>query len=160
MGSRISNIRIRAFRLFKNGLILGFALFFLNMLQPMLSFINFEIEGLTITGELVLRTVSLLFIIYFGYFILIDAKYFLDFISIKLGSKEQEKAKSLIYDVASIISLILASQLLTPFLVSIRDVGIAVAEITNIVLLVIGFVIAYHLISQIYHLVRNYFEKI
>jgi uncharacterized protein YacL len=161
MASGTSEIRTRAFRLLKNSLTLGFILIFLDLLRPELSsFINFEIGGFPITGEMVLSIISLMVIISFGYFILIDAKYFLDFISIRLGSKERGKAKSITYDIAIIISLVLASQLLTPFLASIPDVGNAVAKATNIALLAVGFVIVYHLADEIYYLIRKNIENL
>jgi uncharacterized protein YacL len=161
MASGTSGIRTRAFRLLKNSLILGFILIFLGFLRPELSsFINFEIGGFPITSEMILSIISLMFIIYFGYFILIDAKYFLDFISIKLGSKERGKAKSVTYDIAIIISLVLASQLLTPFLDSISDVGNAIAKVANIVFLAIGFVITYHLANEIYYLIKKNIENV
>jgi hypothetical protein len=161
MASGTSEIRTRAFRLLKNSLTLGFILILLDLLRPELSsFINFQIGGFPITGEMVLSIISLMFIVYFGYFILIDAKYFLDLISIKLGSKERGKAKNITYDIAIIISLVLASQLLTPFLTSISDIGNAAAKATNIVLLAIGFVIVYHLANEIYYLIRRNIENL
>ncbi len=161
MASGIREIRTRVFRLLKNSLTLGFILIFLGFLRPELSsFINFEIGGFPITGEMVLSIIALMFIIYFGYFILIDAKYFLDLISIKLGSKERGKAKSVTYDIAIIISLVLASQLLTPFLASIPNVGDAVAKATNIVFLAIGFVIVYHLANETYYLIKKNIENL
>jgi hypothetical protein len=161
VASGTSEIRIRVFRLLKNSLSLGFILIFLGLLRPEISsLINFEIGGFQITGEMVLSIVSLIVIIYFGYFILIDAKYFLDVISFKLGSRERGKAKGITYDVAIIISLALASQLLTPFLASIPDVGNTVAKATNIAFLAIGFVIVYHLGSEIYYLIKKKIESV
>jgi hypothetical protein len=159
--SETSEIRTRVFRLLRNSLTLGFALIFFNLLRPELSsFITFEIGGLTITSETVLNIVSLVFIVYFGYFILIDAKYFLDYISTKLGSREGGKAKSLIYDIAAIISLILASQLLTPFAVSIPHIGNAVANAINIMFLVICLIIVYHLANELYYLIKKHVENL
>jgi hypothetical protein len=161
MVSGASEIRTRAFRLLKNSLALGFILISFSLLRPELAFfIHFEIGGFTITGEMILNMVSLIFIIYFGYFILIDSKYFLDFLSNKLGTKERGRAKSVIYDVAAIISLILASQLLTPFVASVPDVGDAAATAVNVAFLAVGFVIAYHLANEIYHLMKKHVEKL
>jgi hypothetical protein len=154
-------IRIRAFRLLKNSLILGFTLILVNLFRPELSlFINFEIGGFTITGEIVSSVISLMFIIYFGYFILTDAKYFLDFISAELGSKERGKTKNITYDIAAIISLILASQLLTPFVASIPDVGNLVAKAASIAFLVIGVIIIYHLANEVYYLIKKNVENL
>jgi hypothetical protein len=161
MAGKASEIRARAFRLLKSGLALGFTLIFLSLLRPELSsFISFEIGGFTVTGEVILSIISLVFVIYFGYFILVDAKYFLDFISVKLGSKERGKAKRVTYDVAIVISLVLVSQLLTPFLASIPDAGNAVAKAANIALLAIGFVIVYHLASELYYLIKRNIESL
>jgi predicted PurR-regulated permease PerM len=161
MVSRTGEIRIRALRLLKNSLILSFTLILLSLVRPeLLSFINFEIGGFRITGEIVLSVISLVFIIYFGYFVLIDVKYFLDFISAELGSKERGRAKSVTYDIAGIISLILASQLITPFVASISDVGNSVAKGINIVLLAIGFFIVYHLATEIYDLIKKNIENL
>jgi hypothetical protein len=161
MASKASEIRTRTFRLLKSSLALGFTLIFLSLLRPeLISFISFEIGGFTVTGEVIISIISLMFVIYFGYFILIDAKYFLDFISVKLGSKERGKAKSVTYDVAIIISLVLASQLLTPFLASIPDAGNDVAKATNIAFLAIGFVIVYHLAKELYYLIKKKIENL
>jgi hypothetical protein len=156
-----SKIRTRAFRLLRNSLILGFVLTFLNLLRPELStFITFRIAGFTITSAAVLNIVSLIFIAYFGYFILIDANYFLGLMSTKLGSKESGKAKSLIYDIAAIISLVLASQLLTPLVVSIPQVGNFLANAINITFLIVCLLIVYHLGNALYHLIKRHIENL
>jgi hypothetical protein len=156
-----SEIRIRAFRLLKNSLILGFILILVNLIRPELSlFINFEIGGFTITGEIVASVISLIFIIYFGYFILTDAKYFLDFISAELGSKERGKTKNITYDIAAIISLILASQLLAPLASAIPDVGNLVTKAASIAFLVIGVLVIYHLANEVYYLIRKNIENL
>lgn len=156
-----SEIRIRASRLLKNSIILGFILILLSLIRPELSlFINFEIGGFTITGEIVSSVVSLMCIIYFGYFILTDAKYFLDLISAEIGSKERGKTKNITYDIAAIISLILASQLLTPFVTSIPDAGNFVAKAASIAFLVIGVIIIYHLANEVYSLLKKNVENL
>jgi hypothetical protein len=161
MASGTSGIRVRAFRLLKNSLTLGFVLIFLDLIRPELSsLISFEVGGFSITGEMVLSIVSLLFIIYFGYFILIEAKYFLGLISIKLGGRERGKAKSVTYDVAIIISLVLASQLLAPFFASIPNFGDNIATTVNIAFLAVGFVIVYHLANEIYDLIKKNIENL
>ena len=158
---KTGEIRIKALRLLKNSLILGFVLILLNLIRPeMKLFINFEIEGFTITGEIVSSILSLIFIIYFGYFILTDAKYFLDLISVEFGSKERGKTKNIMYDIAAIISLILASQLLAPFLASIPDIGSIIAKTVSIVFLVIGVLIIYHLSNEVYYLIKENIENL
>jgi hypothetical protein len=158
---KTSEIRIKALRLLKNSLILGFMLTLLNLIRPEISFfINFEIGGFTITGEIVSSILSLIFIIYFGYFILTDAKYFLDFISLEFGSKERGKTKNIMYDIAAIISLILASQLLAPFAAFIPDAGNIVTKAVSIVFLVIGVFIIYHLSNEVYYLVKKNIENL
>lgn len=165
MTSELEGIRKRSFRLLKNVLILCFAFILFSTIRPELaSFVNFEIGGFEITSEMIFDIVSLIFIIYFGYFILFDLKYFLDFtnkfMSIKLGAKERGKAKNVTYDVAAIISLILAAALLTPLITSIPDVGETIEKGINIVFIGIGFFIVYHLAHEVYYLVKNYVEKI
>lgn len=165
MTSEPEEIRKRSFRLLKSVLILCFALILFSAIRPELaSLINFKIGGFEITSEMILDTVSLVFIIYFGYFILIDLNYFLDFInkfmSIKLGARERGKAKNVTYDVAAIISLMLAAALLTPLITSIPDVGETIGKGINIVFIGIGFFIVYHLAHEVYYLVKNYVEKI
>lgn len=165
MISEPEGIRKRSFRLLKNVLILCFASILFSTIRPELaSLVNFEIAGFEITSEMILDIIYFVFIIYFGYFILIDLKYFLDFInkfmSIKLGAKEHGKAKNVTYDVAAIISLILAAALLTPLITSIPDVGETIGKGINIVLIGIGFFIVYHLAHEVYYLLKNYVVKI
>lgn len=153
--------RRRILRLFRNTLTLGFVLVFLNLLRPELSsLINSFLQGFAITSQTFLSIIILIFIVYFGYFILIDAKYFLDMVSTKLGSKERDKSKAITYDVAGIISLILASQLLTPLLYSISHFGDTIAKSVNIVFLAVSLFLAYHLASQIYYLAKQNVEKL
>ena len=158
-------IRKRGFRLLRSVLILCFALILSNTIRPDLSsFLNFEIMGFDITSEVILNVVTLFFIIYFGYFILVDLKFFLDFAykfaAVKLGAKERGKAKNITYDIAAIISLILVAALLTPVITSIPDVGETIGKGINIVFLGIGFFIVYHLAHEVYYIVKNYIEKI
>ena len=156
MAEESGETRKRILRLIKNTLTLGFVLVFLNLLSSELSsLINYFLQGFTITSQTVLNIITLMFIVYFGYFILIDAKYFLDMISAKLGAKERDKSKAITYDVAGIISLILM-----PFLYSIAQFGDSLAKVVNIVFLAVGLFIAYHLASQIYYLARQNVEKL
>ena len=165
LNSEPKGMRKRAFRLLKNILILLFAFILFNTIRPELaSLVNFEVGGFEITSEMILDIVSLVFIIYFGYFILVDLKYFLDFMnkimSIRLGAKERGRAKNVTYDVAAIISLILAAALIAPLITSIPDVGETIEKGINIVFIGIGFFIAYHLVHEIYYLVKNYIERV
>jgi predicted PurR-regulated permease PerM len=161
MAGESGETRRRILRLIKNILTLSFLLVFLNLLQPELSsLINFFLQGFAITSQPVLNTIILIFIVYFGYFILIDAKYFLDMVSTRLGTKEREKSKAITYDVAGIISLILASQFVTPLLNSISQFGDTIAKAVNIVFLAVSLFLAYHLASQIYYLAKQNVEKL
>jgi hypothetical protein len=154
-------IRARIFRLLKNSLALSFVLILINLLRPELNLlIKYEIGGFEVTGDVISDIGSLVFIVYFGHFILIDSKYFLDFLSSKLEQKERGRTKSITYDIAAIISLILASLLLTPFMTSIPDVGDTAAKVINIVFLAIGFLIVYHLASEAYYLAKKHIEAL
>jgi predicted PurR-regulated permease PerM len=153
--------RRRILRLAKTILTLSFLLVFLNLLHPELSsLINYFLQGFAITSQTVLNIITLILIVYFGYFILIDTKYFLDMLSTRLGAKERNKSKIITYDVAGIISLILASQLVTPLLTSISQFGDTLAKAVNIVFLAISLFLAYHLASQIYYLAKQNVEKL
>ena len=142
MVEKSGEIRKRVLRLIKNTLALGFVLVFLNLLQSELSsLLNYFLQGFAITNLNVLNIITLLFIIYFGYFMLIDTKYFIDRISSRLGAKERHKSKVITYDVASIITLILASQLLAPLLYAISqfgDMGISIPARGPVVVIVMG----------------------
>ena len=153
--------RRRILRLTKNILMLSFVLVFLNLLRPELSsLINFFLQGFAITSQTVLNVITLTFIVYFGYFILIDTKYFLDLVSTRLGAKERDRSRAITYDVAGIISLILASQLVTPLLKSISEFGETIVKVVNIGFLAVSLFLAYHLASQIYYLAKQNVEKL
>jgi predicted PurR-regulated permease PerM len=153
--------RRRILRLTKSILTLSFLLVFLNLLRPELSsLINYFLQGFAVTSQMVLNVIMLILIVYFGYFILIDAKYFLDMISSRLGAKERDRSKTIVYDVAGIISLILASQLVTPLLNSIAHFGDTIAKVANVVFLAVSLFLAYHLASQIYYLAKQNVEKL
>ena len=112
------------------------------------------------TSDAILNLVTLIFIIYFGYYILIDSKYFLDLVSEKLGSKETNKARNITYDITAIISIILASQLLTPILSNIPSIGSTVTKIVNLTFLASEFLILYHMANQIYYLLKQYIDRL
>ena len=164
MTDKGSELRSRVFRLIKNILLLSFILFFLRSIQPELSLlINFELGGFLITGGIAVAILSLISTIYFGYFILIDLGYFLNFvdkfISTKLKQTERGKAKNIIYDIAIIISLALTSEFLAPLVVLIPKTGITIMKIINIVFLAIDFLIAYHIAVEIYFLLEKSINK-
>ncbi len=155
-----SEVRIRVFRLIKNSLALGFILFFFSLLRPeLVSLIDFAIGELSISGDLILNIIALMFVVYFGYFILVDVKYFLDWASTRFGKKDQGSPKGITYDIAGLISLVLASFLVTPLLTSVGG-GETAVNVFNIALLAIGFFIVYHLANQIYVLIKQEIEKL
>jgi uncharacterized protein YacL len=117
-------------------------------------------EGLALSSSLILDVVTLLFVVYFGYFILIDAKYFLDLASARFSRKDRSELQNITYDTAGLISLVLVSALVTPILDSAKVFGGAASKIFNIVLLGVGFFILYHLATQLYSLARHQVEKI
>jgi hypothetical protein len=153
--------RKRILRLTKNTLTLSFLLVFLSLLHPELtSLINYFLQGFAITSQTILNIINLIFIVYFGYLILIDAKYFLDTISAKLGAKERNKSKTIIYDIAGIISLVLAFQLVNPLLNSVTQFGGTFAKVVSIVFFAIGLFLVYHIATQIYHVGKQNIEKL
>jgi uncharacterized membrane protein len=156
-----SEVRKRIFRLVKNSLLLSFILFFLNLLRPELaSLIDFVVATSAEATGLILEIITLLFVVYFGYFILVDLKYFLDLVSAQFSRSEGGGLRSIIYDIAGLISLVLASSLVTPILTSVQELGETTANVVNIILLAIGLFIVYHLASQIYTLVKREVEKL
>jgi hypothetical protein len=159
--STSGEVRKRIFRLIKNGLALGFILVFFNLLKPeLISLIDYAFGGLSISGDLILSVITLLFVVYFGYFILVDVKYFLDLATTQFGQKGQANLKSITYDVAGLISLVLASFLLTPIVTAIQGVGETAVKVVNIVLLAIGLFVVYHLANQIYSLFKREIGKL
>ncbi len=160
MSDEVSDVRKRIFRLIKNGLTLGFLLVFFNLLSPeLVALINFTVGDL-IQSTLILNIIILLFVVYFGYFILVDVKYFLDLSSKRFGQKDQGNLQHITYDVAVLISLVLASFLLTPVVVSIQGLGASGAKVVNIILLAVGLFMVYHIANQIYGLLKKEIEKL
>jgi hypothetical protein len=158
-------IKGRLFRLLKNILILYFILTFFRVIHPMLDpIIKIRAGGFVITSGLVFGVLSLISIIYFGYFILIDTKYFLDivnkFVLVKLGIEGSGIVKGIAYDIAIIISLILASDLLTAIVVYIPNIGVYLARGINIIFIGIGFLLVYHITNEVYHLVKKQLDKL
>jgi hypothetical protein len=161
MNGNASETRTRILRLFKNSLKLGFVLVLINLLRPELSsLISLFFQGFAITNPGILDFINLMFIIYFGYFILSDCKFFLNIMSARLGVREHDSPKTITYDIAAIISLVLISQLLTPFLDSFPQVGHTIATVLNLVLLGIGFLLAYHVAIEAYEVARLHIEAL
>jgi uncharacterized protein involved in cysteine biosynthesis len=161
MSGNASETRIRILRLFKNSLKLVFVLALVNLLRPELSsLISLFLQGFAITDPGILNFISLIFIIYFGYFILSDSKFFLTTVSAKLGAREHDGRKRITYDIATIISLVLISQLLTPLLDFVPQVGHTIATVLNLVLLSIGFLLAYHVAIEAYEVARLHIEAL
>jgi hypothetical protein len=131
------------------------------LLRPeLVSLIDLASEGLNLSSSLILDVITLLFVVYFGYFILIDAKFFLDLASARFSRKSRSELQNITYDATGLISLVLISALVTPLLNSIQEIGGTASKIFNIVLLGVGFFLLYHLANQIYSLVRHQVEKI
>ena len=161
MSTEVGEVKAKFFRLIKNTLILGFILVFFTLLRAeLISLINLAVSGLSISGDLIFNMIILLFVVYFGYYILIEVKYFLDLASKRLGRKNQGNLQSVTYDIAGLISLILASFLLSPIVVSISGFGDTAAKIVNVLLLAIGLLIVYHLANQLYMLLKKQIGKL
>ena len=159
MSSRAGDARARFFRLIKNVLILGFVVILFTFLRSDFVLL-IDYVGLGSSANLILNAILLIFVIYFGYFVLIDVKYFLDMLSARFGHKDQVKLQNLTYDFAALISLFLASAIITPILTSIQTVGGTASRVVNIILLAIGFLIIYHMVNQIYSVLKQRFELI
>jgi len=150
----------RALRLLKNSLILYFLLFLCNSIEPYLHpFLDLRIGSIRLSSETVFTGLSLIFLIYFGYFILLDVKFFLGLasklISAWLVGEEVSRVRMIAYDIAIIIALILFYELVTPLVSGIQGVGKPLATAIQIVVLAIVLLLLYHLATQIYHLVRD-----
>jgi predicted PurR-regulated permease PerM len=117
-------------------------------------------QSFVITDPGILNFINLIFIIYFGYFIMSDSKFFLNVMSSRLGARDRDRPKAIMYDVAAIISLILISQLLTPFLNSVPQIGNMMGKVLNLALLGIGFLLAYHLAVQAYEMAKRQIETL
>jgi hypothetical protein len=153
--------RTRTLRLLKNSLKLGFVLVLINLLRPELSsLISLFLQGFAMTDPGILSFISLIFIIYFGYFILSDSRFFLNIVSSRLGTREHNSPKTITYDIAAIISLVLVSQLLTTFLESVPQVGHTMATVLNLVLLGVGFLLAYRVAIEAYEVARLHIEAL
>jgi hypothetical protein len=163
--TNINNIRDRIFRFLKNFFILVFILFVLRFVgQQDVSFIQFEVLDYILTDKIIIQLIAMLFFIYYGYFVLIDIKLYVDllnrYMSGKLGTNESNKIKNIAYDIAAIISLILISVLIFPFIRSIPRFGDVLANYLNIFFLAISFLFIYHGLNEIYFLLKDRIEKV
>ena len=159
MTDKAEDARARFFRLIKNVLILGFVVNLFTFLRPDFVLL-IDYVGLASSADLILNAILLIFVIYFGYFVLINAKYFLDLFSARFGHKDHRKLQNLTYDIAALISLFLASAIITPILTPIQAVGGTASRVVNIILLAVGFLIIYHLVNQTYLVLKQRFELI
>ncbi len=154
----------RALRLLKNLLILYFAFFLCRSIEPFLRpFITIRFGGVLIDSETIITAASLLLLIYFGYFILIDVRFFLNLaskiLSAWLVGEEKSRIRIVAYDFAVIIALILLHELIVPLARSIQSIGESLATIAQLVILAVILLMVYHLASQVYYLIKSRVEK-
>jgi len=155
----------RLLRLLKNLLILYFALTLCNALEPYLApLLNFDLGSLSINGDLIFTGISLVIVIYFGYFILLDVRFFLNLASKAVSSwligEEVGRLRMIAYDVAVIIALILFRELATPLVRCVQGVGEPLATAIQITVLAIVLLIVYHLAGQFYYLLKDRVQEI
>ena len=74
-------IRESIYRFLKYSLILLFIIFFLRVLESQSSFIQFKVLEYTVTDKLVIRLIATTFFIYYGYFVIVDLKFFVDILN-------------------------------------------------------------------------------
>ena len=149
----------------KNILILYFALFLCRSIEPYLRpFLRVKVGVLVADSELIFTFISLLLLIYFGYFILIDVRFFLNLaskiVSAWLVGEEKSRVKLIAYDIAVIIALILLYELLAPLARGVQTIGEPLATAIQIGILAIGLLIVYHLAGQVYHLTKNRIKRL
>jgi predicted PurR-regulated permease PerM len=152
---------MRLLRLFKSSLKLSFVLILINLLRSELSsLISQFFQGFDIANPGILNMVSLLFVIYYGYFILTDSRFFLNKLTATLGPRKGNESRAIVYDIAGIISLLLMSQLLTPLLGSLPGPGSTAATVADLVLLCVGIFLVYHLLLQAYTVAKQHIEAL
>ena len=156
-------IRESIYRFLKYSLILLFIIFFLRVLESQSPFIQFKVFEYTVTDKLVIRLIATTFFIYYGYFVIVDLKFFVDILNQytakTLGYNESNKIKNIAYSVASIISLFLASLLVLPFVSSIPTYGELVAGYLNLAFLALIFLIIYNISSTLYSLMKDKIDE-
>ena len=151
-------IRDKIFLFLKYLLILLFIVFFLRVLENQSSFIQFRVLDYIVTDKLIIRLIATMFFIYYGYFVLVDLKLFIDLLNQytarTLGYNESNKIKNIAYSIAAIISLFLASLLVLPFVSSLPTYGEIIASYLNLAFLVIIFIIIYNISNIVYSLTK------
>ncbi|MFC1803872.1 hypothetical protein ACFL0D_07915 [Thermoproteota archaeon] len=156
-------IRDKIFRFLKYLLILLFIVFFLRVLENQSSFIQFQVLDYIVTDKLIIRLIATMFFIYYGYFILVDLKIFIDLLNLytarTLGYDESNKIKNIAYSIAAIIYLFLASLLILPFVNSIQTYGKVLASYLDLAFLAIIFIIIYNISNEVYSLTKNKIDE-
>ncbi len=156
-------IRDKIFRFFKYLLILLFIVLFLRVLENQSSFIQFQVLYYTVTDKLIIRLIATMFFIYYGYFVLVDLKIFMDLLNQytarTLGYNESNKIKNIAYSIASIISLFLASLIILPFMGSLPTYGKLFASYLNLAFLVLIFIIIYNISNEVYLLMKDKIDE-
>jgi hypothetical protein len=156
-------IRDKIFRFLKYLLILLFIIFFLRVLENQPSYIQFKILDYIMTDKLIIRLIATMFFIYYGYFVIVDLKLFIDVINQytakTLGYNESNKIKNIAYSITTIISLFLASLLILPLVSSLPSYGDIIASYLNLAFLGIIFIIIYNISNQVYSLAKDKIDE-
>ena len=156
-------IRDTMFRFFKYLLFLLFIVFFLRILESQSSFIHFQVLDYIVTDKLIIRLIATMFFIYYGYFVLVDLKLFIDLLNQytakTLGYNESNKIKNIAFSIAAIISLFLASLLLLPLVSSLPTYGNVIASYLNLAFLAIIFIIIYNISNMVYSLAKDKIDE-
>ena len=164
MGKGSRDAGRRALRLLKNALILYFALSVCRAIEPYLKpLLNLRVGGLALSGESLITGISLIFVIYFGYFILVDLVFFLNLaskiVSAWLIGEEVSRVRMIAYDLAVIIALVLLYELVIPLVEGVGGIGKPLSTGIQIALLAVGILITYHLANQVYYLLKNRIDR-
>ena len=163
MANNFIFIRTKIFRFLKYLLILLFIVFFLNVLDEQSSFIQFQVLDYMVTDKLIIRLIATMFFIYYGYFILVDLKLFIDLLNQytarTFGYNESDKIKNIAYSIAAIISLFSASLLLLPLVSSLPTYGNIITGYLNLAFLVIIFIIIYNISNNVYSLTKDKIDE-
>ena len=156
-------IRTKIFHFLKYLLILLFIVFFLNVLDKQLSFIQFQVLDYMVTDKLIIRLITTMFFIYYGYFILVDLKLFIDLLNKytarTFGYNESDIIKNIAYSITAIISLFLASLLILPLVSSLPTYGNMITGYLNLAFLVIIFIIIYNISNNVYSLTKDKIDE-
>ena len=159
MSNNSNIIRERIFNSIKNLLILFFIIFFISVIDKQPSYFQFQILEYTLTDNTILRTIAIIFFIYYGYYVLQDLKILLDIINLytarALGYNEISKIKNITYSITALISLFLASLLVLPMIGSIPSYGKVLSSYLNLLLLLIMFIIIYNIFNEAYSLTKT-----